>query len=282
MIDLYFGIVAVLAVSVILFCATFWATREFTPWARDLLAVLTIISLGFYIRDFWDNVLLARLLPYSNLIVIGNWFPMGTAILGAVAIRRIPGKWFRKSISLALLFGAAVGGLIYPVLGEPPACDNDWEGVVCRQTTQATCSAAAGATLLHYYGIETTEQEMAELCLTRQGTMWMGLYRGLKLKTAGTSWDVEVFSCSVQQLGDYATSPVIMNTGVDHNQPVDPEFLRTWGWTPGTYHSTGLMRVDSIGGAYIADPARGMENWSADVLGILWKGTGLRLIPRDN
>ena len=37
---------------------------------------------------------------------------------------------------------------------------------------------------------QSTEQEMAELCLTRHGTSWQGLYRGLKLKTAGTGWDV--------------------------------------------------------------------------------------------
>ena len=35
---------------------------------------------------------------------------------------------------------------------------------------------------------------MAELCLTRRGTSWMGLYRGLKLKTEGTPWKVEMVS----------------------------------------------------------------------------------------
>src|SRR5260221_7046371 len=44
-------------------------------------------------------------------------------------------------------------------------------------------------TTLFRSGISATEQEMADLCITRRGTYWQGLYRGLKLKTAGTLWE---------------------------------------------------------------------------------------------
>ena len=79
----------------------------------------------------------------------------------------------------------------WPLLGRTPACSERWDELgTCLQTTDYTCSPACAATLLKKYGIAATEQEMAELCLTRRGTSWQGLYRGLKLKTAGTDWDV--------------------------------------------------------------------------------------------
>ena len=61
------------------------------------------------------------------------------------------------------------------------------------------------------HGIQASEQEMVELCLTRaDGTPALGLYRGLKLKTRGTPWNVEVFRSGLEDLRNADRWPVIL------------------------------------------------------------------------
>ena len=68
-------------------------------------------------------------------------------------------------------------------------------GVPVSMSHEATCGAAAAATLLNLRGIPATEQGMIRRCLTsRHGTEPLGLYRGLKLATEGLGPDVRVAS----------------------------------------------------------------------------------------
>jgi hypothetical protein len=103
------------------------------------------------------------------------------------------GRWQRLVLVLALL-GIGVYRFITPLLGSPPPIGPDrWTDGVCRQSCTSSCSAAAAATVLKSHGIAATEREMIDLCLTRrQGTTILGVYRGLRLKTAGTPWHVWV------------------------------------------------------------------------------------------
>jgi hypothetical protein len=76
--------------------------------------------------------------------------------------------WFRRSYTAALLAGVAGLAAVIPLLGNVPKCGEHWDRLgTCLQTTRYTCSPAAAATLLRKYDIDATEQEMAELCLTR-------------------------------------------------------------------------------------------------------------------
>lgn len=155
--------------------------------------LLVVAGLLCYVYEFWYDIRVALLVPTSNLIVVGNWLPMFAGLLAAVVWNSTPIGVVRRSLCLFGLAAAAGYALVHPLLGEAPHCGNQWdhEGH-CRQTTSRTCSPAAAATLLARYGIPATEQEMAELCLTRQGTSWQGLYRGLKLKTAASDFNVQV------------------------------------------------------------------------------------------
>lgn len=61
---------------------------------------------------------------------------------------------------------------------------------VCRQTSGYSCAAAAAASFLHHYGVETSEREMARHCATRPGaggTSMCGVMRGLRRKLPGRS-----------------------------------------------------------------------------------------------
>jgi hypothetical protein len=182
-----------------------------------------------------------------------------------------------------VLTGFALFGILYPMLGQAPRCGERWSAVGgYQQTTPYTCSAASAATLLHMHGISATEQEMAELCLTRRGTSWLGLYRGLKLKTQGTQWDVELVRCSAAEVRYHTDRPMVMEVGLEADAPIDAAFRSEFGWEPGLRHSVVLL-PSSGDRLEILDPTPqiGREQWDDESIRLLWRGHGLRLVKRE-
>src|SRR5438067_11552502 len=49
------------------------------------LGLATTVAIAAYIAFLYDDVLLAKLLPVSNLIVVGNWIPPLTGFLAGLA-----------------------------------------------------------------------------------------------------------------------------------------------------------------------------------------------------
>lgn len=279
MTDLILGAVILAALSLGVFYLTMRLGAKLPPRLCDALAAAVLILLGFYVRDVWDNIVLAKWLPFSNLIVLGNGFPLAMAVLAGLAWNRVPPPMARRVAIVALLFGASAYAVYFPFRGQVPECGDTWENGVCRQSTHDTCSAAAAATLLRMHKLEATEQEMAKLCITRKGTSWLGLYRGMKLKTAGTDWDVEVFSVDADQLAQNKSYPAIVFMRLtaqvaDHH----PEY-ETAGWIVGTSHSTVLMEMDSAGLCTMGDPSIGRELMPLDDFKQLYEKRGLRLVP---
>ena len=152
----------------------------------------------------------------------------------------------------------------------------------CIQTTAYTCSPAAAATLLKMHGINATEQEMADLCLTRRGTSWPGLYRGLKLKTENTGWDVEVLEGTIDEICRVKMNgPCILSVGLESNARVDASFSEEYGWTPGVNHSVVLLSSDARG-VEVIDPSQAFthERWDYSTLRLLWRGMAVRLVKQ--
>lgn len=278
--DIYLGIVIMAVLSTGIFLAALRIGRRAPRFLCDLLALVTVLSMFLYIRDMWDKLLLVKLLPFSNLVVLGNWFPLAVGFLAGLAWRRVPGRMWRKSLSAGALLTIGAYSILQPVCGKPPICRDVWADGVSIQTTRATCSAACAATLLRAHGISTSEQEMAELCLTRSGTHWQGLYRGLKLKTAGTPWDVEPFVWSLDELRANLSDPVILTVHLDEDIGLAPFYREEAGWVPGLSHSTVLFafRLDDL--LEMGDPSVGREQWPIEDLQLLWHGQGMRLVRR--
>jgi hypothetical protein len=246
-----------------------------------LFMVVVLLAMGLYAIFLRDSVFLAWCLPYSNLIVVGNWFPIGMAVLAGLAWRHSSGPRWRRAWPVAGLALAGLFAAVQPLLGKPPECVEHWDDDgICRQTTSATCTAACAATVLASHGIPATEQEMAELCLTRRGTTWQGLYRGLKLKTARTPFDVEVFSCSADQLRQLARGWKILTVGIPRGADVNPIYERQYSWTPGTMHTVLLYDFASTDRVNMADPDVGREQWTTEDLRVLFRGQGMRLVRR--
>lgn len=170
---------------------------------------------------------------------------------------------------------------VQPLLGRPPACGDRWDQQgICRQTTPYTCTPACAATVLKMHGIPATEQELAELCLTRRGTTWQGLYRGLKRKTANAPYEVEVFTGSADSLRRLTPDCLVLTVGLPRGADVDPIYEQQYSWTRGTMHTVLLFDFAANDRVDMADPDVGKEQWTVEDLRVLYRGRALRLRRR--
>lgn len=276
--DLWIGMAINLTVSFVCGYVMRQFSRQWTLRWVDVVGVVLAFALVGYIVAVWDRPCLARWLPYSNLIVLGNAFPLFAAVLAGLSCRRLRGRPHTRTTAVVLLIVVGVGALIRPLLGTAPACEERWDGDVCLQTTKHTCSAASAATALRCLGVTTSEAEMARLCLTRQGTSWMGLYRGLSQKRS-PGWRIEVFdTASLETLRQVTPhAPAILTVELPRDVPVGWKYRRENGWLPGVSHSVVCFGPDGDDHWRIADPANGRERWSTSDLLLLWQGQGMRL-----
>ena len=290
--DLYAGVGLLVAVTAVAFLVGRRAARG---WGRQtvLLALLAgVTALVLYLKFVVDAAWVVRWLPVRNLVVVGNWTPVIAAALAGMAWGQIgpdggrSGGWapVRRTLVLGPFVGLSAWLAWGPAFAEPPMTRPMVDEGVWMQSTDATCTAAAAATLLNAAGIDASEGGMAERCLTTpQGTAMWGLYRGLRLKTDGTPWRVEVVGSTLTDLraAGAAGTPVILNAGLLPGERADPSYSLLYGWTPGMMHTVVCFGFDADGRARIADPTTGRERWSADDLDTLWHGQALRLVRRE-
>ena len=280
MADLYLAAIIMALLSAAALALGLRFGRQLKPRAADGLAAAVVLGMlvcAFYLRrQAW----MGWLLPFSSVVILADWTPLAGGVLAGLAWHRIPGGRRRKSVAVGALILLGLFPLTRSFLGEPPLCFDQWQDGVCLQTSHTSCSAAAAATLLALHGIPGTEEELARLCLTqRRGTTFFGVYRGLKLKTAGTPWDVEIVVGSPSRLSELR-GPTILEVGLASTQGVDPRYHQEWGWQPGQVHCVVLLGFDGSDLVRIADPSVGREHWETDHLRVLWRGIGLRLRPR--
>ncbi len=274
--DLLVGVLIIGLLSAMLFVMSLRLSRAVGERLNNLLAIMTVALIVGYVVHVQGRVALSHFLPFSNLIVLSNWQPLMVSMLAGLIWHRLPRQIWRRSVVTIALVAACLTSVYTPILAATPQMRDRWDGNVCLQTSQSTCSPAAAATLLAAFNIPSTEQEMAVLCLTGQrGTTMMGLYRGLKLKTAGTPWDVYMFSDA--KLDDLrGVGPVLLS--VELRDERLERYLQVWGWIPGVAHSIVVLGFIDEDRVLIADPAIGREIWFVDDLRLLWHGEGLRLV----
>ena len=267
----------VVAVSGAIGVAVFRFVRN--PRILKLLALLAVVWLLIDVSMLRESTILMRLIPWADMITLGSFAPIAAFVLAAVMLRLSSGRLAYRGSFAAILIGSCLF-YSYGVLFRPkPPLHSRWLNGVCLQSSNASCSAAAAATLLALYGIPTTEAEMAELCFTGDdGTSMQGVYRGLKLKTAGTPWKVEPFSGDLHTLR--SAEAAFLSVGLGRWQKADPRYSRVWGWAPGTMHSVVFLGFAEGGKVNVADPDVGREQWFEQGLIDLWKGEGFRLVRR--
>jgi hypothetical protein len=294
--DLYLAMSVMAAVSVGIFFLARWAFR---PVSRSLclLALLAAIAgLVFYLKYGQDRLEFARWLPVSALVIYANFTPLIAALAAGIiwhAVRPPPREEnfdepgsrhiVRRTVLILALWGISAYQAWHILWAEPPPLGHRRTGVVWRQTTQASCSPAAAATLLATHRIASSEAEMAQLCLTtRKGTRTLGVYRGLVLKTSETH-RVETYTGDARGLRAFASTPVLINVGLDpEDVAVDPRFITDWGWQPGARHTVVVLAWLPNDQLLVADPAVGVERWTPRALEVLWQREAFKLVPRQS
>jgi len=261
--DLLFAISVMLATSTAIFFLDCRLLQKPSRWLTILIALLGTGGLVLHAIYLNENAHLVRLIPSANVIVWGNFSPIFTALLAALAWRKMRAPLWQRALACTALFGICIYQAYAHLLGHPPRLSPDrWTNGICRQSTTSTCSAAATATLLAQYGIHTTESEMANLCLTRtRGTTALGIYRGLKIKSQS---HVQILQGSLDQLLAQHR-PAVISIGLSHNDPAGV------GLPIGNSHSVVLLNENPIGTLEIADPFAGLQTWKRDQLEAAWQ-----------
>jgi hypothetical protein len=166
------------------------------------------------------------------------------------------------------------------MLGKAPNCDVTIKAtqLLEPQSTEHTCSAACAAGLLKMHGIQATEEELSELCLTRRGTHWLGVYRGLKLKTAGTEWDVVVEEIRGTDLLSHKNLQGILALSFvcDEEDSLETGFGMDVGHTVISFGVTPIRTV----GVFDPSPDFGFESWNDRIIAEIDKAILLRLVSR--
>jgi predicted double-glycine peptidase len=244
-------------------------------------AVVLIVLFGVGMQG---TLFPAEYLPFSNAVVLGNWIPLGAALLaGMVAAARSVPPWRRVLLGLALV---ALGWCT--VLGHcpsPPAISrSSFQDGVCLQTSSVSCGPSCAVTLLHCHNIEASEREMTGLCLTNKtGTSLLGLYRGLKLKTRDTDWDVDVVRCGIDELLRSEKYPLIVSVRLE---PEPPGLSSENALRPlrllNARHTIVVLGISEEGRVEVGDPGCGSTHWFLEDLRARWSGEGLRLVERPH
>ena len=247
-----------------------------------LCLTVSVLAMVFFLIYAAGQLSWARLVPSSAAIIYTNF----AAILAALAAGwswRLPNTpvWRRGAMTVLLAMGSLVAifwSLLSIAIRPPPAGGNQWKDDVAMQTSWATCSPAAAATLFRGEGINVSEAEMIPLCLSdSSGTPTLGLYRGIKLVAQENGCSVEVLSKSLEQLLTADDWPVLLTVRLPFGVEDRGSLINGDGF-PGMGHSVVALRRSEDGQhLVIGDPAVGLELWSEDDLRILWHGGGLRV-----
>ncbi len=226
---------------------------------------------------FW-----ARLVPVSAAIIYTNFSAVLAALAAGWAWRLPQTRLWRRAAMAMLLSLASLVGITWPLLSiavrPPPAGGETWENGIAKQTSWATCSPAAAATLLRAEGIDVDESDLIPLCLTdSSGTPTLGLYRGIKLVAERAGRSVAVIDETLEELIAKDDWPVLLTVELPFGAE-DRRYVEQWGWIPGMGHSVVAMRRTADGrGVLVGDPSVGLEAWSEKDLKVLWHGGGIRL-----
>ena len=106
MTDICLGTMVISLTAVALFLTTRrWATKA-SKKALTLSTILVVALIVCHALVLRDKIHLARIFPFSNLIVVGNWTPLFVAVLAALAWRGIPGGVWRKLVTGLLALAA--------------------------------------------------------------------------------------------------------------------------------------------------------------------------------
>ncbi|HBJ38956.1 MAG TPA: peptidase C39 [Planctomycetaceae bacterium] len=279
--DLWIAI-AIMTVLAVL-AATLVVARLYSDAGQWTMLGLTVSAFGMVMFLLYGSGQLfwARVIPSSAAIIYSNFAAIFAAMAAGWAWRLPDTPAWRRATLATLLAISSVVAILMPLLSialrPPPPGGDAWRQGVAMQTSWATCSPAAAATLFRGEGITVSEAEMVPLCLTDYaGTPTLGLYRGVKLVANRYKRRVVLLDGGLTRLVADDDWPVLLSVRLPFGVE-DRRFVEQWGWIPGMGHSVVIMGRTSNGDFIVGDPAMGLEIWSKADLDLLWSGVGMRV-----
>jgi hypothetical protein len=259
----------------------FWIGRCRSRRLRIAVQLAALLLMIVYASCLWNRPVLTQLMPASSLIILANWLPLWGTFFVGIYVASKDRSYRRPVLSVLTLLLCVYSGVV-PTLGTSPRCAADLvRADLQSQTTPHTCSPACAVSVLRLHGIEATENELAELCLTRQGTHWLGLYRGLMLKTAGSAWTVVVEPFCEAELIRSSSTPCVLSVNVDTKCFGT---RRAHGFRQNVGHTVVCLGRSGHGGVAVFDPSPdfGVETWDHEIFRAVESGVVLRLVPRNS
>ncbi len=262
--DLITALVVILALSFLAFLAGKRLGQDVCS-SRPLLFSESLVFTLLFAWFMAGGLFWARAVPGSGVVYWSNLMPIMLAFTAGLGVAT-PGldRW-RRPMTVTVLGSMAVLYLLLPIarpLMAPAGLvdSGHWSDRICLQSHEATCGAAAAATLLNLHGIPATEQEMIGRCLTsRHGTEPLGLYRGLKLATQPFHADVKIASRDPAEWIRQGQLPNVALIRFANSHQTGP--IRRLLGPRGEGHA--IVVLDFQDGQWIlGDPAVGRVSWS--------------------
>src|SRR3954449_5017145 len=120
MTDIYLAIAIVLALAALAGLLSYAAARRGGRWAGVPIAVLAVAALALNVAYFRHSVWPARLLPYSNMMILAEPSPVLAAILVGAGAVILPGGRARRGFWLVALMAVCLFASYGFLLGTPP------------------------------------------------------------------------------------------------------------------------------------------------------------------
>ena len=186
--DMLIGIVGITSLSVLAYVAGRRIGKSVSS-RRPLLFVQSILLSLAFAWTLEGKLSWAVAIPNSAAICWSNFMPVLLGFTAGLARWSSSLGEFKRPLVAGVLGCIAAAYILVPVVRPIAAPANvnpsevNWIDGICLQSHPSTCGAASAATLLHRHGVQATESEMIDACLTsRAGTVPLGLYRGIALK----------------------------------------------------------------------------------------------------
>ena len=285
--DLTLAIVAITVLTV----SAFAAGRQISLAGqnRPTRFVLFAASMIFALTFSWlyaGNLSWAHAIPVASVVYWSNFMPVLLGFAAGAACHTAGLNRLGRPLTIASLLVIAASYLVIPI-GRPivspvTLAEAKWDEEVCLQSHEATCAAAAAATLLRLNGVDADEASMIGPCLTsEQGTESLGLYRGLRLATDGSPRQVRIARnnpsdwLALDQLPNIALVKFNENEYAGDNVP---RRIRWMSGVTGEGHAIVVLGYED-GQWIIGDPAIGRVRWSDEDLRRRFTGEAIYVTP---
>ncbi|MBN1510780.1 MAG: hypothetical protein JXB13_02095, partial [Phycisphaerae bacterium] len=188
------------------------------------------------------------------------------SLLFSIAARHVLKRSERRGIRTLLVICGAYFLLFGKWMVRPPLSNlgpTRLDGSVCIQSTSYTCVAASLVTLLHAYGVETSETEMARLTQTEQnfGATDSRAVRGLERKLADTDLTIHYENMDYARLCEVPMPCVV---------PIN--------WRYYVSHMVPVLSADADS-VTLGDPLEGIRRCSSEEFRSVWRRRGIYLQP---